>query len=72
MVSPRFDRVRRDKLIDALTLGEVVQRLALYDTEDVKALAVIAKNVLKRRLNEHDELLRQKSTRQPHHRVADR
>lgn len=62
MATLRFDRRRRDKTIDALTLGEVIKRLELYESEDLRALETIAKNVLKRRLDEQEETLRRKAS----------
>lgn len=61
-----FARRRRNNLIDALALDEVIRRLRLFgDSEDVLALETIARNVLKRRLDEQDDALRLKTMR-PH------
>lgn len=64
MATLRFDRRRRNKMIDALTLSEVMKRLALFDAEDVRAVETIAKNVLKRHMDEQDDTLQQKARSQ--------
>ncbi len=57
-VSIVHDRRRRNALIDQLSLADVVSRLELFGVDDAEALAVVARNVLKRRLDEQDDLLK--------------